>query len=133
MAELFGNYEGAIENTVKIAERCNVEFEFGKTILPNYDVPETFETHYDYIKKLCYDGIKKRYGENPSQVADRTQSRRHAHRCRGLCRRRHHFRLLSRLESFQARPDRSIALRVRGRGSELPGMLGILGILVPHW
>ena len=67
MSEYFVNFPDAIENTVKIAEKCNVEFEFGHTILPNYDVPEEFETHYDYIKKLCYDGIKKRYGENPSQ------------------------------------------------------------------
>ena len=67
MSEYFANFPDAIENTVKIAEKCNVEFEFGHTILPNYDVPEEFETHYDYIKKLCYDGIKKRYGENPSQ------------------------------------------------------------------
>ena len=67
MKEYFINFPDAIENTVKIAEKCNVEFEFGNTILPNYDVPEEFETHYDYIKKLCYDGIKKRYGENVSQ------------------------------------------------------------------
>ena len=37
-------------------------------------MPEGFQTHYDYIKKLCYDGIKKRYGENPSQeIYDRAE------------------------------------------------------------
>ncbi len=66
MIEYFENFPDAIENTVKIADECNVEFEFGHTILPNYDVPENFETHYDYLKKLCDDGIKERYGENPS-------------------------------------------------------------------
>ena len=72
MSEYFKNFPDAIENTVKIAEKCNVEFEFGHTILPNYDVPEEYATHYDYFKKLCDDGIKKRYGENPSQeILDR--------------------------------------------------------------
>ena len=67
MGDYFKNVPEAIENTVKIAEKCNVEFEFGHTILPNYDVPEEFETHYDYLKKLCDDGIKNRYGENPTK------------------------------------------------------------------
>ena len=67
MSEYFSNFPDAIENTVKIAEKCNVEFEFGHTILPNYDVPPEFETHYDYFKKLCDDGIKNRYGDNPSK------------------------------------------------------------------
>ena len=72
MIEYFKNVPDAIENTVKIAEKCNVEFEFGHTILPNYDVPEEFPTHYDYLKKLCDDGIKNRYGENPSkEILDR--------------------------------------------------------------
>ncbi len=67
MSDYFKNFPDAIENTVKIAEKCNVEFDFGHTILPNYDVPKEFATHYDYFKKLCDDGIKKRYGEKPSQ------------------------------------------------------------------
>ena len=67
MSEYFSNFPDAIENTVKIAEKCNVEFEFGHTILPNYNVPPEFETHYDYFKKLCDDGIKNRYGDNPSK------------------------------------------------------------------
>ena len=67
MSDYFSNFPEAIENTVKIAEKCNVEFEFGHTILPNYDVPQEFATHYDYLKKLCDDGLKERYGENPSK------------------------------------------------------------------
>ena len=66
MAEYFSEFPDAIENTVKIAEKCNYDFEFGVTKLPNYDVPEEYETHYDYFKELCYTGIKRRYGENPS-------------------------------------------------------------------
>ena len=74
MKEYFSNVPDAILNTVKIAEKCNVEFEFGHTILPNYDVPEEFKTHAEYFRKLCYDGIHKRYGENPSkEVMDRLE------------------------------------------------------------
>ena len=64
MSEYFSSFPDAIENTVKIAEKCNVEFEFGHTILPNYDVEPEYPTHYDYLKKLCDDGLKERYGEN---------------------------------------------------------------------
>ena len=72
MADYFKNFPDAIENTVKIAEKCNVEFEFGHTILPNYDVPPEYPTHYDYFKHLCDEGIKNRYGDNPSQeILDR--------------------------------------------------------------
>ena len=72
MADFFSGVPEAIENTVKIADKCNVTFEFGHTILPNYDVPEEFATHYDYLEKLCNDGIKNRYGDNPSQeIIDR--------------------------------------------------------------
>ena len=67
MSDYFSNVPEAIENTVKIADKCNVTFEFGHTILPNYEVPEEFKTHYDYLKKLCEDGIKNRYGQNPSE------------------------------------------------------------------
>ena len=62
--EFFPNLKEGMENTLEIAEKCNVEFEFGHTILPNYDVPEEYNSHFDYLKKLCNDGINKRYGEN---------------------------------------------------------------------
>ncbi len=67
MADYFSEFPDAIENTVKIAEKCNYDFEFGVTKLPNYDVPEEYATHLDYFKDLCYKGIKKRYGESPAE------------------------------------------------------------------
>lgn len=70
MSDYFSNVPEAIENTVKIAEKCNVEFEFGHTILPNYDVPEGFETHYDYIEALTKDGLVKRYGKENQTYDD---------------------------------------------------------------
>ena len=66
MAEYFKNVPEAIENTVKIAEKCNLDFEFGNTKLPNYEVPAEFATHTDYFKKLAKDGLARRYGDNPS-------------------------------------------------------------------
>ena len=67
MSDYFSAFPDAVENTVKIAEKCNVEFEFGNTILPNYDVPPEYKTHYDFFKELCEKGLKKRYGENYSE------------------------------------------------------------------
>ena len=66
MRELFPNMPEAYENTVKIAERCNVEFEFGKTKLPRFDVPNG-KDHIEYFREECYKGLHRRYGENPSQ------------------------------------------------------------------
>ena len=67
MADYFVAFPDAIENTVKIADKCNVKFEFGHTILPNFEVPDKYETHYDFFKYKCDEGIRKRYGENPSE------------------------------------------------------------------
>ena len=50
----------ALENTHKIAERCNVTFEFGVTKLPNYEVPKGY-TPWSYLKELCEEGLHKRY------------------------------------------------------------------------
>ncbi len=74
MEDFFKNVPDAIENTVKIAEKCNVEFEFGHTILPNYDVPTEFKTHYDYIEKLTMDGLQERYGSPiPPEILERAK------------------------------------------------------------
>ena len=74
MADYFKNIPEAIENTVKIAEKCNFDFEFGNTKLPNYEVPSEYKTHADYFKELCHTGLIKRYGENPSkEITDRLE------------------------------------------------------------
>ena len=72
MADYFEAVPEAIENTVKIADKCNFDFEFGVTKLPNYEVPKEYKSHYEYLEKLCFDGLKKRYGENiPKEYIDR--------------------------------------------------------------
>lgn len=62
MYKSFKNMPQVLENTVKIAERCNVTFEFGHTILPNYDTPN-HQDHYEFLRDLSYAGLKKRYGD----------------------------------------------------------------------
>ncbi|KAI4452429.1 DNA polymerase III subunit alpha [Eubacterium plexicaudatum ASF492] len=49
-----------MENTQKIADRCQVEIEFGNTKVPKYDVPDGY-TAWEYLNKLCYDGLSERY------------------------------------------------------------------------
>lgn len=65
MEKFFQDVPEALENTVKIAERCKVEIKLGKIQLPHFDVPKG-ETPNSYLEKLCQLGIKKRFGENPS-------------------------------------------------------------------
>lgn len=64
MRELFGGVPAAMENTGKIAERCNVTIEFGKTKLPAYDYPGDYPDSRAYLQALCEEGLKKRYPEN---------------------------------------------------------------------
>lgn len=61
MEELFPYAKEALENTHKIAVRCHVELEFGVTKLPKYDVPDGY-TAWDYLNKLCNDGLEQCYG-----------------------------------------------------------------------
>ena len=63
MAELFDSYEGAIENTAKIAEMCNLEFTFGKYHLPEFQLPPGYDS-FSYLKKLCDEGYRERYGDD---------------------------------------------------------------------
>jgi DNA polymerase-3 subunit alpha len=63
MAALFGEFEGAVENTAKIAEMCNLDFTFGKYHLPEFQLPPGYDS-FSYLKKLCDDGYRERYGED---------------------------------------------------------------------
>jgi len=71
MAALFGAYEGAIGNTTKIAEMCNFEFVFGEYHLPRFELPEGESDAYEYLKKLCFEGFRFRYPDNPEGYMDR--------------------------------------------------------------
>jgi DNA polymerase-3 subunit alpha len=66
MKEAFKDFPEAIENTQKISDLCNFEFELGKTKLPVYEVPNG-KTPESYMEELCKEGLKKRYGDAPSE------------------------------------------------------------------
>jgi len=66
MIEEFKEIPEAVENTQKIAESCNFEFELGKTKLPTFNTPEG-KNPDDYLRELCHQGIEKRYGQNPAK------------------------------------------------------------------
>ena len=70
MAALFPYARQALENTQKIADRCSVEIEFGVTKLPTYDVPEGY-TSWEYLQKLCYEGLDQRYRTPSQELKDR--------------------------------------------------------------
>ena len=59
-----------MENTVKIADRCNVSFDFGTRHLPSYDVPDGKDA-FEYLKELCFDGLKKRYETVTDELKER--------------------------------------------------------------
>ena len=67
MRELFPYALEALENTQKIADRCQVEIEFGVTKLPQFDVPDGY-TSWEYLNKLCYEGLEQRYPSENGKV-----------------------------------------------------------------
>ncbi|MGC9319364.1 MAG: DNA polymerase III subunit alpha [Armatimonadota bacterium] len=76
MAELFSDYPEALANTVRIAERCNVELELGSLRLPHYDVPEGHDLD-SFLRQRCLEGVHQRYdcgpGQEPPEVMERLE------------------------------------------------------------
>ena len=70
MRELFPYAQEAVTNTALIAERCNVEIEFGVTKLPKYDVPDGYDS-WTYLNKLCLDGLKERYPDDDGTLVEK--------------------------------------------------------------
>lgn len=70
MKGLFPYAWEAVENTQSIADRCNVEIEFGVTKLPHFEVPEGYDS-WGYLNKLCDDGLKERYPEDDGTLRER--------------------------------------------------------------
>ena len=67
MAALFARYPEALENTQKIADLCNVEFQFGTYHLPEFKLPEGWTDGDAYFEKLCLDGFRRRYPDQPPE------------------------------------------------------------------
>ncbi|MDO5546457.1 MAG: DNA polymerase III subunit alpha [Eubacteriales bacterium] len=72
LKSLFPGLEEAFENTVKIADRCNLEFTFHEYHLPAFPVPEGY-TNEGYFRELCYHGFRERYPDEPKEYADRLE------------------------------------------------------------
>lgn len=70
MRALFPAHEEALTRTLEIANRCQVEFEFGKYHLPQFDVPQGF-TARQYLDKLCLEGLSKRYPDDDGSMRER--------------------------------------------------------------
>lgn len=66
MQSLFHDYPQATANTQVIADKCNIEFEFHKTKLPHFDVPDGRD-HFEYFKEKCYEGLYRNYGSTPDK------------------------------------------------------------------
>jgi DNA polymerase-3 subunit alpha len=69
MYERFKEFPEAIKNTLALAERVNIKFDFGKINLPKYKVPEGYDLN-SYLRKLCLEGLKERFGESVPQEAE---------------------------------------------------------------
>ncbi len=74
MKGLFPYAWEAVENTQRIADRCNVEIEFGVVKLPHFEVPEGYDS-WSYLNKLCYDGLRERYGKWQGKDTENGQNR----------------------------------------------------------
>lgn len=72
MRGIFPYAADALDNTHKIAERCNVDIEFGVTKLPQFDVPEGY-TSWEYLRKLCFDGFNKHYPDDDGTLKERLE------------------------------------------------------------
>ncbi len=72
LRQLFPNCDEAFENTVKIADMCNLEFIFHEYHLPSFPVPEGY-TNEKYFRKLCYEGFEERYSNPPQEYIDRLE------------------------------------------------------------
>src|SRR5215475_919187 len=69
MRELFRDFPEAITNTLEIAERCHLDLEFGRSKYPEYPAPPG-KTREEYLRELCYDGLRRRYGERAVNDAE---------------------------------------------------------------
>ncbi len=71
MEQLFGHLPEALENTVRIAEDCDLELTFGNLQLPRFPLPEPFRTPEAYLEHLAWEGTQSRYGDAPQEVRER--------------------------------------------------------------
>ena len=126
MRELFPDLEEAFENTQKIADRCDVEIEFGKRKLPDFKTPGN-EDHYAYFKRKCYEGLYQRYGNDPnSELTERLEYELSVIRRMGFV---DYFLIVSDFVNYAKSRDIPVGPgRGSGAGSLCAYCMGITGI-----
>ncbi|WP_027307624.1 DNA polymerase III subunit alpha [Caloramator sp. ALD01] len=72
MQEIFKDYQEALSNTLKIADECNVEFEFNVTKLPKFETPDGIPSN-EYLRKLCFEGLYEKYSNVTQDIIDRLE------------------------------------------------------------
>jgi len=72
MRQVFRDFPEAITNTLEIGERCHLDLEFGSSKYPEYPVP-TGKTREGYLRELCYQGLRARYGERATTDSELTR------------------------------------------------------------
>jgi DNA polymerase-3 subunit alpha len=73
MVQLFGQYPEAIENTVRIADKCNVTIEFGKLYWPKFDTPKEYKDDDEFLAYLAREGVQKRYNTVTEDISNRLE------------------------------------------------------------
>ncbi len=126
MRSLFPQLNEAFDNTQRIADRCNVDIEFGVRKLPDYKVPND-EDHYEYFKRLCYNGLYKHYGNNPDKsLIDRLDYELNTIRTMGFV---DYFLIVSDFVNYAKSQDIPVGPgRGSGAGSLCAYCIGITGI-----
>ena len=70
MREKFKDIPEACDNTLEIADKCNIEIDFSKTMIPEFKTPENKDS-FSYLKELCEEGLRKKFPEPSREITDR--------------------------------------------------------------
>ena len=125
MAGMFSDISQAVSNTSFIADRCNLEFPLGNISFPSFRTPGN-ETQEDYLKKLCYRGLKQRYGNNPSvNVCNRLEKELEIITKTGFC---GYFLIVADIAGFAHKNNIPICGKGSSAGSIVSYILGISSI-----
>jgi len=73
MKSLFSDIPEAIENTLKVADKCNLELDYEGFLFPNFTIPEGYSDEYEFLRKLVYEGVEKKYDELTDEITDRIE------------------------------------------------------------
>jgi len=73
MKHLFSDIPEAIENTLKVADKCNLELDYEGFLFPNFSLPEGYSDDYEFLRKLVYEGVEKKYDEFTDEIKNRIE------------------------------------------------------------